>query len=103
MSNSLSYPCLNIYVEALCNTADYSFSLRCLNKKLIATATVASLAPNANLLGTTPQEAALVDQWVTFGDIEINPLSAFINGMLAHRIPYSKPVRIWFATVTMSP
>ncbi|KAF8588077.1 elongation factor 1-gamma [Ramaria rubella] len=52
---------------------------------------VASLAPNANLLGTTPQEAALIDQWVSFTNTELMPPSNFIMGMIRHRIPYNKP------------
>jgi len=32
---------------------------------------LASLAPESKLLGTTAQEAALVDQWISFGDNEV--------------------------------
>ncbi|TDL26848.1 elongation factor 1-gamma [Rickenella mellea] len=53
----------------------------------------ASLSPNANLLGTTPKEAALVDQWVSFGDLEIGVFTSYIGQLVAgHLTPYAKPI-----------
>ncbi|TDL23562.1 elongation factor 1-gamma [Rickenella mellea] len=49
----------------------------------------ASLAPNSNLLGTSPKEAALVDQWVSFGDLEIHPHTHYIAQLVyGHMTPY---------------
>ncbi|QRW14041.1 elongation factor 1-gamma [Ceratobasidium sp. AG-Ba] len=55
---------------------------------------VASLAPNSGLLGTSPTDAALVDQWVSFLDSEIASRSQMLRGMLSGRapFPYFKPL-----------
>lgn len=45
------------------------------------------------LLGRTPEEQALVEQWIHFADTEIQPYSGLLNGMFTHKIPYSKQVR----------
>ncbi|KAI0742957.1 elongation factor 1-gamma [Daedaleopsis nitida] len=58
----------------------------------------ASLAPNANLLGTDAKEAALVDQWVSFADSEIaqhtNIIFALVKGLIT---PYAKPIHTTLA------
>lgn len=45
-----------------------------------------------HLLGTTPEETALVDQWVSFGDNELAANCGFIFYLLVGYLPYSKPV-----------
>jgi hypothetical protein len=54
---------------------------------------VSSLAPESGLLGENANEAALVDQWVHFGESEISHFSyeilALVSGYLG---PYSKEV-----------
>jgi hypothetical protein len=47
------------------------------------------------LLGGTLEEQALVEQWIHFADTEIHPFSGLLNGLFAHKIPYSKAVRSW--------
>ena len=51
---------------------------------------VASLAPNTTLLGSSPREAALVDQWVSFFDTEIDVQVFYVRLMLWGATPYSK-------------
>ncbi|KAG8795229.1 hypothetical protein FRC12_016870 [Ceratobasidium sp. 428] len=55
---------------------------------------VASLAPNSGLLGTSPTDAALVDQWVSFCDSEIASRSQLLRGILTGNssVPYFKPL-----------
>ena len=48
------------------------------------------------LLGGTPEEQALVEQWIHFADTEIQPYSGLLNSLFTHKIPYSKPVRSRF-------
>jgi len=55
------------------------------------------------LLGGTPEEQALVEQWVHFADTEIHVYSGFLNALIAHKIPYSKPVRILFSRTLVAP
>ena len=56
---------------------------------------VSSLAPESGLLGKDASDAALVDQWVHFGETEIAMLSyeimAYVAGYLG---PYNKEVRV---------
>ena len=56
---------------------------------------VSSLAPESGLLGKDASEAALVDQWVHFGETEIATFSyeimAFVSGYLG---PYNREVRV---------
>ncbi|KIO30484.1 hypothetical protein M407DRAFT_5667 [Tulasnella calospora MUT 4182] len=52
---------------------------------------IASLSKNS-LLGTTPEEAAQVDQWVSFGDTELFANGSFVRYMLNGKYPYSKPI-----------
>ncbi|OAX40977.1 elongation factor 1-gamma [Rhizopogon vinicolor AM-OR11-026] len=51
---------------------------------------LAGLAPNSGLLGTTPEEAALVDQWVHFAETEIAMQNDTIWAMVSNHIPYNK-------------
>ena len=54
---------------------------------------VAGLAPNSGLLGGTPEEAALIDQWVHLAESEVYAFTNFIRGICLGRFAYSKPVR----------
>ena len=50
--------------------------------------------PNASaLLGGTPEEQALVEQWTHFTDTEIQVFIVLLYYMFVHKLPYSKPVR----------
>jgi hypothetical protein len=60
---------------------------------------VAGLAPNSGLLGTTPEDAALVEQWVHFGDTEVAVLQDTVYAMIHNYLPYSKPVSHPLATI----
>ncbi|KAG8944902.1 hypothetical protein FRC04_001342 [Tulasnella sp. 424] len=51
---------------------------------------VASLAPNSTLLGSTPEEEAQVDQWVSFGDTELFSNGRIIGGLISGNVPYNK-------------
>ncbi|OJA13925.1 hypothetical protein AZE42_01333 [Rhizopogon vesiculosus] len=53
---------------------------------------LAGLAPNSGLLGTTPEEAALVDQWVHFAESEIAIKNDTIAAMIHNRLPYNKGI-----------
>jgi len=53
---------------------------------------VAGLVPNAGLLGGTPEEAALVDQWFHLGESEVEFCTNFIRGLCMGRFAYSKPI-----------
>lgn len=56
---------------------------------------MSSLAPESGLLGKDANEAALVDQWVHFGETEIANFSYEINALVAGYLgPYSKEVRV---------
>ncbi|CAE7132544.1 unnamed protein product [Rhizoctonia solani] len=52
---------------------------------------VASLAPNSGLLGTSPTDAALVDQWLSFTSSEIVTPAYLLLGLLKGQFPYNKP------------
>ncbi|PFH50380.1 hypothetical protein AMATHDRAFT_47954 [Amanita thiersii Skay4041] len=52
----------------------------------------ASLAPNAGLLGQTPKEQALVDQWVHLAESELETATLAILLFMRHVVLYSKPV-----------
>ncbi|KAI5888030.1 eEF1-gamma domain-containing protein [Schizophyllum commune H4-8] len=43
---------------------------------------LASLAPNSGLLGSSPEDAALVDQWTHFADSEIDAVQLIIFNMV---------------------
>ena len=53
---------------------------------------VAGLAPNSGLLGGTPEETALVDQWVHLAESEVYAFTNFVRGICLGRFAYSKPV-----------
>ncbi|KAG2130348.1 hypothetical protein DEU56DRAFT_467073 [Suillus clintonianus] len=53
---------------------------------------LASLAPNSGLLGSTPEDAAVVDQWVHFAETEIAAPVHLIGEMLMNFLPYSKGI-----------
>ncbi|KAG2039040.1 hypothetical protein BDR03DRAFT_1090764 [Suillus americanus] len=53
---------------------------------------LAGLAPNSGLLGSTPEDAAVVDQWVHFVESEISVQNDVISGMLRNFFPYSKGI-----------
>ena len=56
---------------------------------------MSSLAPESGLLGKDAKEAALVDQWIHFGETEIAAFSYEIMALVAERLgPYSKQVRV---------
>jgi len=54
---------------------------------------VANLAPNANLLGTSKEDAARVEQWVHLFETEVDTYTDLVRGITSSTIPYSKPVR----------
>jgi len=60
---------------------------------------LASQAPNGELLGKSPQDAALIDQWIHLSDSEVESYTGLIfqlvKGIIA---PYNKPIRDEFAT-----
>lgn len=92
-----SYPCLNVMSTASCYSDTLSVPLSCsdtvhLENVLIFLIAVAGLAPNSGLLGTTPEDAALVDQWVHFAETELAVQNEVIVGMLRNRLPYNKLV-----------
>ncbi|KDQ08948.1 hypothetical protein BOTBODRAFT_37468 [Botryobasidium botryosum FD-172 SS1] len=53
---------------------------------------VSSFAKNVNLLGSTPEERAHVDQWLSFAATELNSPMWRILGPLSHYAPYFKPI-----------
>ncbi|KAL5520501.1 hypothetical protein ACEPAG_9725 [Sanghuangporus baumii] len=54
---------------------------------------ISSLAPNSGLLGSTPQEAALVDQWSFFAATEVQQYVNLSFWLVKGRItPYNKPI-----------
>jgi len=58
---------------------------------------VASLAPNAKLLGNGPKDAALVDQWISFVDNEMDqPFNVMANITNATSVPYNKATEVFY-------
>ncbi|KAH7905030.1 hypothetical protein BJ138DRAFT_1165495 [Hygrophoropsis aurantiaca] len=53
---------------------------------------VAGLAPNSGLLGTSPEETALVDQWVHFAETEVLAMHVVIFQMLNGHLIYNKTI-----------
>ncbi|CED83369.1 Translation elongation factor EF-1 gamma [Phaffia rhodozyma] len=53
---------------------------------------LARSAPNSGLIPSDPKEAALIDQWVSFAETEINERISVATGMINNFIPYNKPV-----------
>lgn len=67
--------------------------LRSTNADTRAFSVVASQAPNSGLLGSSPKEAALIEQWISFVDTELDPSRKFLAGLLGgNAVPYNKPV-----------
>lgn len=58
----------------------------------MSTFLVASLAPNSGLLGNSPRETVLVDQWTTYAENEVGGPSGLIHYMIRGLVPYHKPV-----------
>ena len=51
-------------------------------------------SPNASvLLGGTPEEQALVEQWIHFTDSEVQVPVVLVYTLISHKVPYSKQVR----------
>ena len=48
------------------------------------------MAPNTTLLGRNPKEAALVDQWISYFDTEIDVLLIFLKRILTGGLQYNK-------------
>lgn len=58
---------------------------------------LAGRAPNSGLLGSSPEDAALIDQWVHFFESEVAAHTDIISGMLKNFFPYSKGIHTFFA------
>ena len=54
---------------------------------------VAGLVPNSGILGGSPEEAALIDQWMHLAETEVESFNQFVRGLCSGRFAYSKPVR----------
>ncbi|KZT21334.1 elongation factor 1-gamma [Neolentinus lepideus HHB14362 ss-1] len=57
---------------------------------------VASLAPNVPLLGSSPEEAALIEQWASFSESEVGVLTTLIFQLVRGILPYTKPIHTVF-------
>ncbi|KAH8077073.1 elongation factor 1-gamma [Cristinia sonorae] len=58
---------------------------------------VSSLAPNSTLLGSNKEERALISQWISFADSEIDANVTFIVQLLRGTLtPYNKPMHTTF-------
>ncbi|TFK36132.1 glutathione S-transferase C-terminal-like protein, partial [Crucibulum laeve] len=57
---------------------------------------VASLAPNAGLLGHTSEDAALVGQWIHLVESEVDAYTNMVRGLCSGTIPYNKPAHTLF-------
>ncbi|KAJ3714631.1 elongation factor 1-gamma [Lentinula guzmanii] len=53
---------------------------------------IASLAPNSGLLGTSATDAALIEQWTHFIELEFDLQTTMITPLVNGRIPYIKPL-----------
>ncbi|KAJ7607544.1 elongation factor 1-gamma [Roridomyces roridus] len=54
---------------------------------------VAGLAPNSGLLGKSPEDAALIDQWIHLAESEVDTYTALIRNLVNGNVPgYTKPV-----------
>ncbi|KAH8813386.1 glutathione S-transferase C-terminal-like protein [Flagelloscypha sp. PMI_526] len=57
---------------------------------------ISSLSPESGLLGNTPEETALVDQWAHLSESEISSAHDLLMYMIfARKFPYSKPFHTW--------
>ncbi|KAF4611842.1 hypothetical protein D9613_003772 [Agrocybe pediades] len=52
---------------------------------------VASLAPNAGLLGGSTEDAALVDQWIHLVEAELDTYTDLVRALCTGAFPYNKP------------
>jgi len=52
---------------------------------------VAALAKNSTLLGSSPEEEAQIDQWISYGDSEIQAEVYGVVRLVRGIIPYNKP------------
>ncbi|KAJ2931930.1 hypothetical protein H1R20_g5157, partial [Candolleomyces eurysporus] len=57
---------------------------------------IAGLGKNANLLGTTPEDAALIEQFIHLSDTEVDIYTDFTRAITTNTIPYSKPAHTAF-------
>ncbi|TFK48182.1 elongation factor 1-gamma [Heliocybe sulcata] len=57
---------------------------------------VATLAPNVPLLGSNPEEAALIDQWASFAESEVSAFTVLIFQLVKGIVPYTKPLHTIF-------
>ncbi|KZT00622.1 elongation factor 1-gamma [Laetiporus sulphureus 93-53] len=58
---------------------------------------IAALAPNSTLMGENIKEAALIDQWASFSDSELNAPGRIVSQLLRGSIaPYTKPLHTIF-------
>ncbi|KAG8952992.1 hypothetical protein FRC00_006542, partial [Tulasnella sp. 408] len=53
---------------------------------------IAKFAKNYPLMGSTPEEAAQVDQWISFGEAEVFTNVRIINNLLNGNLPYNKAI-----------
>ncbi|KAH9476847.1 Elongation factor 1-gamma [Psilocybe cubensis] len=51
---------------------------------------LASVAPNSGLLGGSPEDAALVDQWIHLTEAEVDTFTDLIRGLCVGLYPYNK-------------
>jgi hypothetical protein len=68
---------------------------------------VAGLSPNSGLLGSSPEDAALVDQWTHLAETEVHVYTIGTRSLTSGQIPYNKVVSMLSLTlerlVTISP
>ncbi|KAF5347242.1 hypothetical protein D9756_009939 [Leucocoprinus leucothites] len=57
---------------------------------------VANLVPNANLLGATPQDAALINQWIHAAETEVDTYDTWVRYLCMGMIPYNKAAETAF-------
>ncbi|XP_006455931.1 hypothetical protein AGABI2DRAFT_195231 [Agaricus bisporus var. bisporus H97] len=57
---------------------------------------LAGLYPNTGLLGGTPEEAALVDQWMHVVETEADTYDTWISFLVRGLVPYNKPIELNF-------
>jgi len=57
---------------------------------------IAALAKNSTLLGSSLDEQALIDQWISFADSEIFAHARTLNIIVTGQMPYTKPGDVFF-------